>query len=287
MRLDPLGVWTSTDRMDGAQLDAHVRLVERLGYGNVWYPESRLYESFSLASHLLARTEELRVGSSIANIYARDPVTARNGLKTLSALSGGRFVLGLGVSHVPNVEGVRQHVYTKPVATMRAYLALLREDEAALNLPHAVAALGPKMLALSAEMSWGALPYNVTPEHTATAKGIVGDDAWLAVEQKILLETDALKARQMGRHELARYMVLDNYRNAWLRMGYTSDDLENGGSDRFIDGMVVWGTEDDVRRRIGEHVDAGATHVAIQPVYADGDTAALERMLEAFAPGGR
>jgi probable F420-dependent oxidoreductase len=141
------------------------------------------------------------------------------------------------------------------------------------------------MLALSAELSWGALPYNVTPEHTATAKGIVGDDAWLAVEQKILLETDADAARAMARAELARYMVLPNYRNAWLRMGYSTDDLENGGSDRFMDGMVAWGSEDDIRKRLREHVDAGATHVAIQPVYADSDFAARDRMLERFAPG--
>jgi probable F420-dependent oxidoreductase len=244
------------------------------------------YESLSLASYLLAQTTRLGVGSSIANLYARDAITARNGLRTLSDVSGGRFVLGLGVSHVPNVEGVRDHTYGKPVATMRAYLERIREDEASRERPHALAALGPRMLELAAELSWGALPYNVTPEHTAMAKGIVGDDAWLAVEQKILLETDADTARAQARQELARYMVLPNYRNNWLRIGYTTDDFEDGGSDRFMDGMVVWGSEDDIRRRIQEHVDAGATHVCIQPVYADGDFAARDRMLETFAPGG-
>ncbi len=97
------------------------------------------------------------------------------------------------------------------------------------------------MLELSAEMSWGALPYNVIPEHTEMAKGILGNDAWLVVEQKILLETDADTARAKARQELARYMGLPNYRNNWIRMGYTNDDFENGGSDRFMDGMLVWG----------------------------------------------
>lgn len=284
MELGSLGVWTAADRLDAGQLRDFVKLVERLGYGTVWYPEAMGYETLSLASYLLAQTSRLAVGSSIANIYARDAITARNGLRTLSDLSGDRFVLGLGVSHVPNVEGVRDHAYGKPVATMRTYLSRIREDEASTGRPHAIAALGPKMLELAAEMSWGALPYNVTPEHTAMAKGIVGNDAWLAVEQKILLETDADTARAMARQELARYMVLPNYRNNWLRIGYTTDDFENGGSDRFMDGMVVWGAEDDIRRRLQEHVDAGATHVAIQPVYGDGDFRARDHMLETFAP---
>jgi probable F420-dependent oxidoreductase len=285
MDLGTLGVWTAVDRLDAKQLKDYVQLVERLGYGTLWYPESIGYETLSVASYMLAQTSRLNLGSSIANIYARDAITARNGLKTLSTLSGDRFVLGLGVSHVPNVEGVRDHTYGKPVATMRAYLARIREDEGAIGRPHAIAALGPKMLELSAEMSWGALPYNVTPDHTAMAKGIVGGDAWLAVEQKVLLETDADRARAMARRELARYMPLDNYRNNWLRQGYTSDDFEDGGSDRLMDGMVVWGTEDDIRQRLQEHVDAGATHVAIQPVWDDGDFAARDRMLETFAPG--
>jgi probable F420-dependent oxidoreductase len=284
MDLGTLGVWTAVDRLDAKQLKDYVQLVERLGYGTLWYPESIGYETLSVASYMLAQTSRLNLGSSIANIYARDAITARNGLKTLSTLSGDRFVLGLGVSHVPNVEGVRDHTYGKPVATMRAYLARIREDEGAIGRPHAIAALGPKMLELSAEMSWGALPYNVTPDHTAMAKGIVGGDAWLAVEQKVLLETDADRARAMARRELARYMPLDNYRNNWLRQGYTSDDFEDGGSDRLMDGMVVWGTEDDIRQRLQEHVDAGATHVAIQPVWDDGDFAARDRMLEIFAP---
>ncbi len=284
MELGSLGVWTAADRLDGGQLRDFAQRVERLGYDSIWYPESMGYETLSLASYLLAQTSRLAIGSSIANIYARDAITARNGLRTLSDLSGDRFVLGLGVSHVPNVEGVRDHTYGKPVATMRRYLESIREDEASIGRPHAVAALGPKMLELSAEMSWGALPYNVIPEHTEMAKGILGNDAWLVVEQKILLETDADTARAKARQELARYMGLPNYRNNWIRMGYTNDDFENGGSDRFMDGMVVWGTEDDIRRRLQEHVDAGATHLAIQPVYGDGEIAARDHMLETFAP---
>ncbi len=115
MELGRPGVWYSTDKLDGPQLAALVRTVEGHGYGTLWYPESRGYESISLAAHLLASSTRLNVGSSIANIYARDAFTARRGMATLNALHGDRFILGLGVSHIPMVEGLRGHHYDKPI----------------------------------------------------------------------------------------------------------------------------------------------------------------------------
>jgi probable F420-dependent oxidoreductase len=286
MDLGRLGVWYAADKLTPDQWADLVATSERLGYGTIWYSESRGYESMSLASYLLTCGELINVGSSIASIYARDAAASRNGLHTLSAISRGRFVLGLGVSHPPLVEGFRGHHYGKPVSTMRAYLDAMEagEDDAG-SWPVALAALGPRMLELAAERTRGALPYNVTPEHTARAAGILGRDRWLAVEQKVCLETDPSTARGLARAELERYMGLDNYRNCWRSLGFTDAELERGGSARFLDAMVAWGGVDAIERRILEHIDAGATHVCIQPVHAPGDFEAAKRTLEALAPG--
>lgn len=283
-----LGVWYPTQRFAPDDLARFVRRLEKLGYSALWYPESTGYESMSQAAFMLCHSERLLIGSSIANIYARDAVTARQGRATLSAISGGRFVLGLGVSHVPNVEGVRGHVYGRPVATMRTYLERVRGDGPPLWQPDrttVIAALGPRMLELARDMTRGAIPYNVTPAHTAEARRILGPDRWLCVEQKFSLEADPGRARAHARKELERYLGLDNYRNNWFRLGFEPADLENGGSDRFIDAMVAHGGEAAVHAVVDAHFAAGADHVAIQPVHADGDTAALDRMLAAMAPG--
>jgi probable F420-dependent oxidoreductase len=285
MKLGRLGVWYSPDKHPGPEpVAAFAKTVERLGFDTLWYPESRGYESFTLAGYLLSQTTTLKIGSSIASIYARDAFTARRGMISLNDLYGGRFILGLGVSHVPMVEGLRGHVYEKPVPAMRAYLNGIAKGEAgAAEFPVCIAALGPLMLKLAAQMTRGAVPYNTIPKHTAEAAKILGPDKWLAVEQKVTIESDPARARALGREELSRYMVLDNYRNAWLGMGFTEADLANGGSDGFIDQIVLWGTADQVKAGLRAHFDAGATHVAIQPVHAVGDTAARDAILAALA----
>ena len=284
MNLGRLGIWYPTDRLDAGGLRALLRLVEDCGYGTLWYPESRGYESFSLAGFMLGNTTRLSIGSSIASIYARDAFTARRGMITLNELYGGRFVLGLGVSHVPMVEGVRGHVYEKPVPAMRRYLdGIQKGEQGAEDWPILVAALGPLMLKLSATHARGAVPYNVTPAHTAEAARILGPGKVLAVEQKVCLETDPAKARALGRKELHRYMGLPNYRNNWLRLGFTEAELEGGGSDRFIDAMVLHGDAETIRRGLRAHFDAGATHVCLQPVHEEGNTAARDAMIRTLA----
>ena len=191
-QLGRLGVWYPVDRLDGAGIRRLLRTVEELGYSALWYPEALGYESLSIASFMLANTTRLIIGSSIANIYARDPFTARRGLRTLSSLYDDRFILGLGVSHAPMVEGLRGHVYEKPVPAMRRYLDGVYEDPSnAAEWPVVIAALGPLMLKLAAERTAGAVPYNVTPEHTRAARAALGPDKLLAVEQKVCLQTDA------------------------------------------------------------------------------------------------
>ena len=284
MKLGRLGVWYSTDKLDGTGLADLARVVEQSGYAALWYPEARGYESMSLAAYLLSKSTKLTIGSSIANIYARDSFTAQRAMVSLNNLHGGRFILGLGVSHIPMVEGLRGHRYDKPLSAMCAYLdGIHRGLPADAESPVMVAALGPKMLALSAEKARGAVPYNVTPRHTAQAAAILGPGKSLAVEQKVTIETDPAKARALGRKELARYMTLPNYLNNWLREGFSEADLADGGSDKFIDAMVLWGDAATVKKGLRAHFEAGATHVCLQPVHADGDFAARDRMLAALA----
>lgn len=285
MKLGRLGAWYATDKLSSpAQLKEFVGTVERLGYNVLWYPESRGNESFSVAAFMLGATSKLKIGSSIASIYARDAFTSRRGMITLNALYGNRFILGLGVSHPPMVEGMRGHVYEKPIPAMRNYLNGITKDQpGAEDFPLCVAALGPLMMKLSGQMTQGAIPYNTNPRHTAEAAKILGPDKWLAIEQKVTLETDPAKARALGRKELERYLALDNYRNNFLRIGFTEADLANGGSDNFIDQMCLWGTADKVKEGLRAHFAAGATHVAIQPVHAEGDIAARDDILKQLA----
>jgi probable F420-dependent oxidoreductase len=282
-RLARLGVWYPIDRLDGAGLRRLLGKVEELGFSTFWYPEALGYESLSIASFMLANTSRLIIASSIANIYARDPFTARRGLRTLSSLYDDRFVLGLGVSHAPMVER-RGHVYDKPVPTMRRYLDSVYEGPSNVgDWPLMIAALGPLMLKLAAERTAGALPYNVTPDHTREARAALGPDKLLAVEQKVCLETDAATARGLARGALRPYMAMTNYRNNWLRIGFTEADLADGGSDRLLDAMVLHGDAETIARGLRAHFEAGADHVCIQPVHAEGDKEALDRTLAALA----
>ena len=289
MELGKLGVWCFTDTLTPAQLTELAQHTERLGYAALWYVEAFSYESFSLGSFFLNQTEALIIAAGIANIYARDATAAKQGQHSLAKFSGGRFLLGLGVSHTPLVEDARGHRSGKPLATMRAYLDAMEKATAmapALDEPPptVLAALGPKMTELAAARTAGAFPYNVTPEHTERAREIVGPDKWLCIEQKVLLVTDPGKAREVARQTMAVYMRLPNYRNNWLRLGFSEDDLAGGGSDRFLDAMVAWGDESMVQQRIQEHFDAGASHVCIQALHPEGQPLPDLNALTALAP---
>jgi len=287
MKLKRLGVWAGIDRFRAADAAAFAKRVETWGYGALWIPEAVGREVFSASAWLLANTSDLVVASGIANIYARDPISAAAAQKGLNEQSGGRFLLGLGVSHIPLVEGVRRHEYGKPVATMRAYLQAMAEapykSVAPAEKPKTIlAALGPKMLELSARQTDGAHPYNVTPEHTREARSILGADKLLCVEQAALLESNPAKARARAREFLAVYMGLPNYVNNWKRLGFTDTDIAAGGSDRLIDAVIVWGNEQTIRARIDEHWKAGADHVCVQAIGEQGRPD--EHLLSLLAP---
>lgn len=287
MQLNKLGVWAFIDNLPARDAAAFARRIEAWGYAALWIPEAVGREVFSSSAWLLANTSALIVASGIANIYARDPIAAAAAQKGLNEQSGDRFLLGLGVSHIPLVEGIRKHAYGKPLATMRAYLQGMAEADYRAVPPPAppktvLAALGPKMLELSAELADGAHPYNVPPEHTRRARGILGASKLLCVEQAAILETNASEARAIGRRFLATYLGLPNYVDNWRRLGFTDADFAGGGSDRLIDALIVWGDEKAIRARIQEHWQAGADHVCVQAV----GPGALpdERLLALLAP---
>jgi probable F420-dependent oxidoreductase len=288
MRLKRLGVWAATDGLSAADTAAFARRVEAWGYGALWIPEAVGREVFSASAWLLANTNKLIIASGIANIYARDAFSAAAAQKGLCEQSGGRFLLGLGVSHIPLVEGVRKHAYGKPLATMRAYLQAMAAASYKSVPPTSppgtvLAALGPKMLGLSAELADGAHPYNVTPEHTRQARGLLGADKLLCVEQAAILATTPAEGRATARRFLAVYLGLPNYVDNWRRLGFSDADFAGGGSDRLVDALIVWGDEKAIRGRIDEHWQAGADHVCVQAI---GPTAQPdEHLLALLAPG--
>jgi probable F420-dependent oxidoreductase len=271
MHLGKIGVWTTSDSMDARALAALAQWVEKAGYAALWVPEATGRNVFVTASWLLANTSSLILASGIANIYARDAVAMVAGREALNEQSGGRFLLGIGVSHAPLVDQARGHVYEKPVQKMRSYLEAMAQvryvappaPERSLTV---VGALRSQMMALSRDLADGAHPYNAPPEHTAQSREILGPGKLLCVEQMVLLDTDAAKARAIGRKTLSMYLGLPNYLNHWLALGFTQDDFAAGGSDRLIDAIVAWGDETAVRKRVIDHIAAGADHVCIQPL---------------------
>lgn len=266
-----LGLWAPLESMRSSKLPAFAAEVEALGYTTLWIPETTGRDPFASAAFLLSATTHLRIATGIANIYHRHPGAMAQAAWTLAEQSGGRFLLGLGVSHSRMVEGVRGLSYGRPVASMRAYLAQM--DEAPYNAvppsdppKRVLAALGPRMLELARDAADGAHPYWGHPEHTARAREILGPDKLLCVEQKVVLEKNPSDARVAARAQLAHYAELPNYRRHWQRIGFSDDDLAGECSDRVVDGLVAWGDESAIASRIREHRDAGADHVCIQPI---------------------
>jgi probable F420-dependent oxidoreductase len=292
MTLGRIGVWIGALTVASAA-DARpaVREIEQLGYDTVWYPEGLgTRESFSNGAVLLAATERIRVASGIANIWGRDPVAAASAARVLDDAFEGRFLLGLGVSHPRQVDP-RGHVYARPVATMRAYLDAMDSDPfvspdgtatARPPVPRVLAGLRPPMLRLAAERSLGALTYLVPPEHTRRARQLMGPDALLVAEQKVVLDDDRDAARERARGALAWYLDTPNYLENLRWLGFDDSDFEGGGSDRLVDATVAWGGEDAVLERVRAHLDAGADQVAIQPLE-DGDPFGRET-LRGLAP---
>ncbi len=275
VELGPIGIWTAQfDYQPAGKVREAAGELEQLGFGAIWFPETVGRESLSQAALLLGATSRIVIATGIANIYARDCVTMVAGQNTLAEAYPGRFLLGLGVSHIPLVEKVRGHSYGKPVASMRVYLdgmdrTVYRAVMPTVTPTRVLAALGPQMLRLAATRAGGAHTYFVPPEHTAAAREALGSDRLLAVEQAVIFETDPTKARTIARAHTSRYLGLPNYVNNLRRLGFGDADLREGGSDRLVDAIVAWGDMMAVIDRVRAHQSAGASHVSIQVLPAD------------------
>lgn len=272
-RFGRIGVWStalgSASPARRTEISEVASELEELGYGALWIGGS---PAPGRAQALLAATSRITVGTSIMSIWQHTAEDAAAEHARLNTAYGSRFVLGLGVSHAEAAqdEATRDELRRRPYTVMRRYLDGL--DAAPQPVPageRALAALGPKMLELSRDRALGALPYLVTTEHTARARTILGPGTLLAPELKVVLDADLERARATARGYLERYLALANYRNSWLRMGFTEDDLAAGGSDRLLEAVYALGDADTVRARVESYFAAGADHVALQVVTED------------------
>ena len=231
--------------------------IESLGYGAAWIggsPDAEL----NWVEPALAQTSSLQLATGIINIWSSPAAEVAESYHRIENDYPGRFLLGIGIGHPEHTQE-----YRKPYDALVDYLDTL--DGASVPTSRRVlAALGPKVLALSAERSAGAHPYLTTPEHTAQARELVGNSVFLAPEHKVVLTTDADEARKIGRQTVEFYLGLSNYVNNWRRLGFTDDDVRKPGSDKLIDAVVAYGTPEAIAARLNEHLEAGADHVAIQ-----------------------
>ena len=276
-----VGVWTVTHESLAPQRSGEIaQELEELGYSAMWIPEAYSREAFTSSHFLLQATSTIVVATGIANIWARDAVTAARAAKSLNAAFSDRFVLGLGVSHQPIVQKLRKHDYVSPLTQMKSFLEGLSEApmfaiEGNQEFARVIAALGPKMLELGKTLAHGVHPYLVTPEHTAIARAAVGDQ-FIGVEQAVVLGQSREVFLQRAHAYLEIYTGLPNYRNNWLRLGFSEEDFVKGGSERLCDAMVVHGDEQKILDNINEHRSAGADHVCIQVLGEDLSTPPLE-----------
>lgn len=267
MELGRLGVWSRELRNgDAAEAANAAAELESLGFGAIWMPGGPSGEDFfGVARRLLDATRSIVVASRILSVWTNSPEDVARARTQLEAAHAGRFLLGLGVSHASIVERVTGRRYERPLTVMERYLDEL--DGTSAPVPDAglaLAALGPKMLALARDRSACAHPYFVTPEHTRLARFVLGADCLLAPEQAVVLERDPERARAIGRRHLEYYLAAPNYVANLRRIGIAEPDLEGDGSDALVDALVAWGDVEAIGRRIAEHRAAGADHVCLQ-----------------------
>ncbi|MDH6283437.1 LLM class F420-dependent oxidoreductase [Prescottella agglutinans] len=250
--------------------------IERLGYGAIWAGGSPPAD-LQVIEDLIAGTEKITVATGIVNIFSAPADEIAKSYHRIESRHPGRFVLGIGVGH-PEVPGMGVE---KPYDALVRYLDVL-DDAGVPKHRRVLAALGPKVLKLAADRSAGAHPYLTPPEHTRQAREVLGPDALLAPEQKVVLSTDSDAARTIGREAVENpYLHLRNYRRNLERLGFPTAELDNGGSDRLIDALVAHGDPATVAARLTAHLDAGADHVAVQVLPMAGDPLPALRELAA------
>jgi probable F420-dependent oxidoreductase len=279
-----IGVLFNTDRLDGEDFIRYATRLDDLGFESLWLPELFTRDPFAAAGYLLAETQQIRLATGIANIYGRDPLAMVASACTLQDLSGGRFLLGLGVSNAA-LNRSRGHEWQSPTVKLREYLQAMgsvRLTAPQPDVPVHVAAHGPKMLATVAELAAGANTYLMPLEHVAVARRILGGHAELNTMLFCLLDEDPASARATARKAISFYIGLDYYHRAWRTFGFDDGDFANGGSDRLIDAVVAWGSLEGVRGRIAQQFSAGASRVVVIPLGAGLGGQPDWRLLEAL-----
>ncbi|MGW4055061.1 TIGR03620 family F420-dependent LLM class oxidoreductase [Streptomyces sp. NPDC004779] len=278
--LGRVGVWTlAYEGQPAGRVRESAAELEELGYGAIWHGEAFGRDTVGQAWLLLSATRRITVASGIANIAFRDPIAMAGATRTLGEAFPGRYLLGLGGHRVDDtaheVDGYPVPARGRALATMRSYLSAMDATPAHGPVPdpaprRVLAALGPKMLRLAAEHTWGAHPYFVPVEHTARARAIMGPDAFLGVEQAVVLDTDLGRAREVAEAHVAGYVAMAPHQRAnILRLGFGEEDVTGRPSRRLVDAIVAYGGTEAIRRRVREHLDAGADHVCLQVLSAD------------------
>ncbi len=263
MQLGEVGVWTSYRAIGEENAGEAAKLVEDLGYGTFWLGGS---PQLPTVRPLLDATERLVVATGIVNVWRYEPSDLAAEHAQLVREFPARLLLGIGIGH-PEATGE----YSAPLSTMRDFFDGL--DGAATPVPRderCAAALGPRMLDLSAQRSLGTLTYFVPVEHTRFARERIGEHALIATELACVVETDADRARAKARDYASLYLGLRNYTSNLRRFGFTDEDIAQGGSDRLIDAIIPHGTGDEIAAVARQHLNAGADHVCLQPVGVDG-----------------
>jgi len=266
--------------LPAAKLRDAVIEIEAMGFGTIWIGEAISREPFAASALILSSTSHVTVATGIANIWVRDATAMMNGARTLAEGWPNRFVLGIGVSHVPLVNA-RGHQYERPLSAMRAYLEAMGNAPYRATMPDPpppvlLAALGVKMLQLARERTAGAHPYFVPVEHTLEARGILGDDRLLAPEHAVVFARNREGARATGERYMKTYLNLENYRRNLERLGWPRDELQPPGGDRLFDAVVAWGEDEVIASKLRLHHDAGADHIAVQVLTPTPDRAPLD-----------
>jgi len=258
IELGQVGIWRHADGLT-PELAAGI---ERLGYGTIWIGGSPGAD-LALAESLLDATSTIVVATGIVNMWTADAGDLARSWRRVKDKHPDRFVLGVGVGHPEATEQ-----YERPYDKIVSYLDELDEAEVP-RADRVLAALGPNVLELAAKRARGAHPYLTTPRHTARAREILGTEVLLAPEQKVVLDTDPERARRRARPAVEPYLELRNYVNSLLRLGYTTEDVENGGSDWLIDALALHGDADTLAIGLTAHLHAGADHVCVQAIDED------------------
>lgn len=287
------GVIVAADTMNLDDLVTNVRRIEALGYESVWIPDMFGREIYVTAGHILSHTSTIKVATGIAHVYGRDATATAQAARTLAELSDGRFILGLGISHPPAAE-LRGLTWEPPIAKMRSYLGdvrsamaggLLHTPAAPPTTPLYIAAHGPQMMQVAADLADGANTYMQPPEHTAQSRSMLGDHKELSVVLPCVLTTDAEAARAAGRRALHIYLPLPAYHRQWRAFGFDESDWTGKASDRLVDASVAWGDTAVIEQRITDHLAAGATQIQLSTNHAVRGTPGLPwDLLEALAP---